>query len=72
MIASGLIFHWWNSFIDPKGVKKVQDDIEPQVLTFEHLEIGFIFCLVPLALSIIAFFYEAIKSQTEKKCDMKK
>lgn len=62
LISNGVVFHWWDKFLNPKGFKRIEDDIGPQVLTYEHLEIGFMVCLVPLSLSVVAFVFEAIKS----------
>lgn len=32
--------------------------IGPQVLTFEHLQLGFVACLIPMVLSIVVFIME--------------
>lgn len=53
LLESG-IMHKWIGTPSPPIVEK----IGPQVLTMEHLEIGFIACFVPLILSIIAFLTE--------------
>lgn len=45
----------------PKSKNKIAlEEPNPQVLTMEHLEIGFISCLVPLFLSGIAFIVEIL------------
>ena len=38
--------------------KPLEEDPGPQILSMDHLGIGFLFCLVPLTLSIIAFICE--------------
>lgn len=54
--SSGLI-HRWND-LNPKSRKKEFEDIGPQVLTMEHIAIGFQTCLIPFLLSIIVFVIE--------------
>lgn len=46
------------------------DDIGPQVLSLDHLWLGFIACLIPLALAIIVFFVE-ISVHAAKKLFLK-
>lgn len=38
--------------------KNFQYEIGPQILTMEHLGIGFLFCLIPLLISVIVFGME--------------
>lgn len=38
--------------------ERINDLVPPLVLNFNDLEIGFLFCLVPLALSVVAFVCE--------------
>lgn len=64
--SSGLVERDIQNFMNPKGIKRKIDDIGPEVLTFEHLEIGFIFCLFPLFLSLIAFIGELCLHRVEK------
>lgn len=58
MHSSGLIQYWINELFNPKGLKVKSEDIEPQVLTMEHVTVGFLVCLCPLASSIIIFIFE--------------
>lgn len=59
LLSNGIIDHWFGEFENAQGFKrKVTVDIGPQVLTMEHLEIGFIFCLVAATFSVIAFMCE--------------
>ena len=46
------------SLIMKKQVKQVIKQPEHQVLTMDHLEVGFIACLIPLALSVVVFLIE--------------
>ena len=55
--SGGLIQKWFANFFKTKILRK-EGKIGPQVLTFEHLEIGFIACAIPLALSVVVFFAE--------------
>lgn len=60
MVSSGLVYHWWQHWLEIAGSKKsTKNDVtEPQVLVLEHVTIGFKICLIPLLLSIIAFTIE--------------
>lgn len=60
MSSAGLIGLWWTREFQNNDRKRVVDDIGPQVLTMEHLEIGFTICLVPLTLSVIVFIGELL------------
>lgn len=60
LISSGLTAHWFKNYINPKGLKRVAGVIGPQMLTMEHLTIGFQICLVMLMLSFIVFTLELI------------
>lgn len=58
-LSNGIIEHWFGEYENAQDFKrKVIIDIGPQVLTMEHLEIGFIFCLVAAMFSFIAFICE--------------
>lgn len=60
LITSGLMDYWHEVFMNPKGLKITEDEIGPQVLTMDHLEICFVICFIPIVLSLLAFFYEII------------
>lgn len=62
LLASGFIAHWEKILYDPKGLKKKHEAIGPQVLTMEHLKVGFLVCLCPLLLSVFAFLIEVFMS----------
>lgn len=58
VVASGLTNYWIEIRLNPKGLRRIVEEIGPQVLTMEHLEVGFFICLAPLVLSIIVFALE--------------
>lgn len=58
LLESGLSALWINEILHVDGIKRGPEDIGPQVLTLEHLAIGFIFWLIPLALTIPVFLLE--------------
>lgn len=58
MISSGLIRHWYDEFYTRKSFKIKPEETGPEVLTMDHLGIGFLVCLIPLVLGIIAFVVE--------------
>lgn len=55
MHSGGLIYYLEKNYTNPKGLKNQPEEIGPQVLTMEHLEIGFLVCLCPMALSVLVF-----------------
>lgn len=58
MISSGLTQHWFDRQSNEKGVKKLEESEEAQVLSMDHLAVGFQICFVPLSLSVVVFFIE--------------
>lgn len=60
MLSNGIIDHWFRKAYNPKGLERTIEDIGPQVLTWDHLEICFLIWLIFLSLSLIAFSYEII------------
>lgn len=58
LLASGMVSHWHDCLLNPTGMKKKPDEIRPQVLTMEHLEVGFLVCFCPFILSIFTFVCE--------------
>ena len=60
-VSGGLLTKFYPGwFLTTKNIEI--EKTGPQVLTYEHLEIGFIACIIPLALSILVFCIEiAIK-----------
>lgn len=58
MISSGLPQFWHNNFVNPRNLKRIPEEIGPQVLTMDHLEIAFKVCLSPLILSVFVFVVE--------------
>lgn len=51
LFDGGIIQYWTNYRLDPKSIKKVAEDIGAQILTMDHLEIGFIVCLIPITIA---------------------
>lgn len=62
LIATGIMNKW-----DNKSYPKKIDDIGPQVLTVDHLRLGFMACLIPLGLATIFFFMEIFVSAMFKR-----
>lgn len=44
---------------------KKMEDIGPQVLTMDHLEVGFIVCLIPQGVAFIVFLLEKVAHSIE-------
>ena len=59
--SNGLTKHWAQEFYG-YTLKKVED-IGPQVLTMDHLKIGFVACIIPLVLSAFIFVAEHVWSR---------
>lgn len=55
LLASGLTDYWVNQYMQ---IKTMPDDTSPRVINLTDLAIGFLACLVPLALSAVVFFVE--------------
>lgn len=58
LTACGLIDYWINNDFNPKRRTSILEDIGPQILTFEHLAIGFQVCLMPMFLSLVSITIE--------------
>jgi len=54
LISAGIISHW----IKKRDIKIKFDEIGPQVLTWEHLVLGFAACMIPLIIGIVVFVCE--------------
>lgn len=64
MMSSGILKNWnIIKLPDTLVVSNVIEDIGPQVLTMDHLEVAFLVCCVPLVLSVVAFVMELLKSR---------
>lgn len=61
---SGIADYLWNFFI--RKNEKV-DAYGPEILTLDQLGVGFIACLFPLGLSIVAFFGELLTDFIARK-----
>lgn len=60
LLDTGWFFHWYQNIINPRRYSYKVDEIGPQVLTMEHITVGFLVCLLPLILSILVFFGELV------------
>lgn len=58
MVSNGVVRRWMRYMRNPKGIKRTKEEIGPQILTLDHLGVGFLACTIPLALGIIAFIFE--------------
>lgn len=58
LLAGGFFFYWDENYYNSKLYVNKPEEIGPQVLTMEHLKVGFLVCLCPLILSIVIFFGE--------------
>lgn len=67
MLSNGLIDYWRYKLFSGERLKIKFDEIGPQVLTMDHLAIGFLFCLLPMTLSILAFVGEIVVFQVKSK-----
>lgn len=59
LLSGGIIDYWVKSNQKRRGIFKL-DEFGPQVLTMEHLEVGFMICCFPLTLSFIVFLLEYV------------
>ena len=66
--SSGLMQKWLRRLFRTEVVRE-EEKIGPQVLTFEHLEIGFIACAIPLTLSVVVFVAEMAVKRLKKMFD---
>lgn len=60
IISSGLFEWYWKNNVDPKGIKRGDEEIGPEKLTLDHLSIGFQIFTICLALSVIVFLFELL------------
>lgn len=67
LVESGLIGLWIQKKTNGKLIRRVIEEIGPQVLTMDHLEIGFLVCSVPLMLSVMVFILELIWRNSRRK-----
>ena len=60
--SNGIMEKWRQ---DSKCLSTKPDELGPQVLTMDHLRIGFLACLVPLIFTIPVFIAELVRSKLE-------
>ena len=58
--SNGIMELYRRNFFYYDPLKKVED-IGPQVLTMDHLKLGFLACLIPLVMSVIVFIAELVR-----------
>lgn len=58
LVSNGMSKIWLEEFLIPKGKKRFVEKLGPQVLTFEHLTVGFLICMIMLMLSAFVFILE--------------
>lgn len=60
LVSSGLISYWVNIAGNKYGYKRKISEIGPEVLTMEHLGIGFLVCFIPLFIGFLVFIAEVL------------
>lgn len=60
IVAAGLFGSWDMHDLRKASMKDRSDNVGPQVLTMEHLEVAFIICSVPAILAVIVFCFEVL------------
>ena len=60
--SNGIMEKWRQ---DTRDLSIKPDELGPQILTMDHLKIGFLACLVPLVISIAIFVAEIIRCKVE-------
>lgn len=66
LFEAGLTEYWIKNFQNPKGFSQKVDKIGPEILTMEHLEVGFLVWLISLTLSIVVFVVEILAKRLNK------
>ena len=65
MESNGLMEQWRQKYFEYSSVRETED-IGPQILTMDHLKVGFLACLVPINLCIVAFIGEVLWPKISK------
>lgn len=65
MVSGGFFNLWKSSSLSKKPWNGKEEDIEPQILTMDHMEVAFIASLLPLTFAILAFFVEVLVNWTK-------
>lgn len=66
MIDAGLTEYWIQNVINRRGLKRKVEQVGPEILTMEHLDVAFKIILGALLISIIVFLIEIIFSRCRK------
>lgn len=60
MIDAGLTVQWNQEQINPRGLIYKAEEIGPEVLTLEHLEIAFKIVMISISISFFVFIAEIL------------
>lgn len=66
LFDAGLTSYWIQSRLNPRSVIKKVEDIGPEVLTMEHLDIAFKIIMIAVAICILMFLFEILFFQLHK------
>lgn len=66
MLDSGLGNFWFQRTFYPKGNIRKVDEMRPEVLTLEHLDVAFKIIMVAMAISCLSFLAEIVFFQVQK------
>lgn len=58
MMSNGIAQTIVQRHVNPKGIRRIEELIGPQVLTMDHTTIGFLICLFPLTFAVVTFLVE--------------
>lgn len=58
MLSNGVIQRMTADYENPKLYKLRPEEIGPQVLTLDHIGVGFLVCLIPMSFAVIVFAIE--------------
>lgn len=58
MVSGGLFRKWLSENREENKLRSKIEDIGPEILTMDHMEVAFIASLLPLTLALTAFFVE--------------
>lgn len=67
LFEAGIISLHHKIYVNPKGIERVAEPIDTQVLSMEHLGVGFLIYLSSLAISFIVFLGEITFSYFKKQ-----
>lgn len=65
IFESGIVLMWSMKYVAP--LRKQMVETGPQVLTMDHLGVGFVFCCFPLLFSFIVFCLELLVAAIKRR-----